>query len=92
ALECDPAAEARILVTACRASGQRREAFEKTIKEGHEAGGLGDPAQPLREAILLKDIETRWSVTGALIFYFLVGIIIVWRLAPHESLYYILHN
>ncbi|KAJ7663376.1 hypothetical protein DFH06DRAFT_986792, partial [Mycena polygramma] len=64
---CDPVAEARTLVTACRASGQRREAFEKIIKEGNEAGGFGDPAQPLREVGLLKDVETRWSATFLMI-------------------------
>ncbi|KAJ7191879.1 hypothetical protein GGX14DRAFT_380642 [Mycena pura] len=67
ALECDPVAEARALVTACRASGQRREAFKDIIKAGNEAGGFGDPAGPLREVGLLKDVETRWSATFLMI-------------------------
>ncbi|KAJ7334844.1 hypothetical protein DFH08DRAFT_666818, partial [Mycena albidolilacea] len=44
----DPVGAARKLVTACRASGQRRETFEKTIMEGNEAGGWGDPPAILR--------------------------------------------
>ncbi|KAJ7440177.1 hypothetical protein FB451DRAFT_1344143 [Mycena latifolia] len=69
ALQRDPVAEARSLVTACRASGQRREAFEKTIEEGNEAGGWGDPLELLRYSVvgLLKDVETRWSATFLMI-------------------------
>ncbi|KAJ7190457.1 hypothetical protein GGX14DRAFT_382146, partial [Mycena pura] len=53
---------ARSLVTACRASGQRRDAFENTIKEGNKEGGFGDPREVLRVVGLLK-VETRWSAT-----------------------------
>ena len=67
ALEGDPVGEARSLVTACRASGQRREAFEKTIKEGNAAGGFGDPLEALRVVGLLKDVDTRWSATFLMI-------------------------
>ncbi|KAJ7617525.1 hypothetical protein DFH06DRAFT_1012501 [Mycena polygramma] len=67
ALESDPVAEARSLVTACRASGQRREALEKVIREGNDAGGFGDPAEELRVVGLLKDVETRWSATFLMI-------------------------
>ncbi|KAJ7026472.1 hypothetical protein C8F04DRAFT_1190538 [Mycena alexandri] len=47
------------LVTACRACGQRREAFEKVIEEGNASGGWGDPVELLRVVRLLKDVETR---------------------------------
>ncbi|KAJ7442790.1 hypothetical protein B0H11DRAFT_1881689 [Mycena galericulata] len=60
---CNPIGEAHSLVTACRASGQRREALEKTIEQGNEAGGFGDPPEVLRVVGLLKDVETRWSAT-----------------------------
>ncbi|KAJ6463695.1 hypothetical protein C8R47DRAFT_992515, partial [Mycena vitilis] len=62
ALKLDPVAAARKLVTACRASGQRREAFIATIEEGNKTG-WGDPAMPLRVVGLLKDVDTRWSAT-----------------------------
>ncbi|KAJ7790838.1 hypothetical protein B0H14DRAFT_2396133, partial [Mycena olivaceomarginata] len=60
-----PVPEALInnLVTAARASGQRRENFEATIVAGNEAGGWGDPPKRLRVVGLLKDVETRWSAT-----------------------------
>ncbi|KAJ7703836.1 hypothetical protein B0H14DRAFT_3903685 [Mycena olivaceomarginata] len=61
ALLCDSVVQARSLVTACRASGQRRDNFDKTVEEGNESGGFGDPPQPLRLVGLLKDVETRWS-------------------------------
>ncbi|KAJ6565157.1 hypothetical protein DFH09DRAFT_868743, partial [Mycena vulgaris] len=57
----EPASAARELLTACRASGQRREAFEKIIKAGNDAGGWGNPPQILRVVGLLKDVEARWS-------------------------------
>ncbi|KAJ7189942.1 hypothetical protein GGX14DRAFT_382718 [Mycena pura] len=63
ALFHDPVGSARSLVTACRASGQRRDAFEDTIKEGNKEGGFGDPLEVLRVVGLLKDVETRWSAT-----------------------------
>ncbi|KAF7330238.1 putative AC transposase [Mycena venus] len=67
ALLYDPVAEARTLVTACRASGQRRDNFETTIKEGNAAGGFGEPKENLRVVGLLKDVETRWSATFLMI-------------------------
>ncbi|KAJ7790430.1 hypothetical protein B0H14DRAFT_2396434 [Mycena olivaceomarginata] len=63
ALMLDPVGAARKLVTAARASGQRRENFEATIVAGNEAGGWGDPPERLRVVGLLKDVETRWSAT-----------------------------
>ncbi|KAJ6576095.1 hypothetical protein DFH09DRAFT_915101 [Mycena vulgaris] len=63
ALKLDPIGGVRKLVTACRASGQRRDNFETTIEEGNEAGGWGDPPIILRVVGLLKDVETRWSAT-----------------------------
>ncbi|KAJ7120735.1 hypothetical protein C8R43DRAFT_1090881 [Mycena crocata] len=68
ALQCDPVGSARSLVTACRASGQRRENFEKVIKEGNEAGGWGAPEPVILRIVgLLKDVETRWSATFLMI-------------------------
>ncbi|KAJ7803186.1 hypothetical protein B0H14DRAFT_3778595 [Mycena olivaceomarginata] len=45
ALKLDPVAAARKLVTACRASGQRRDTFEDTIEQDNAAGGFGDPPE-----------------------------------------------
>ncbi|KAJ7766946.1 hypothetical protein B0H14DRAFT_361149 [Mycena olivaceomarginata] len=41
ALKLDPIAAARKLVTACRASGQRRDTFKDTIEQGNAASGFG---------------------------------------------------
>jgi hypothetical protein len=60
-LKEDVVSAARTLVTACRASGQRREDLQNTISEGNEVGGWGDPPQPLRNVALLRDVDTRWS-------------------------------
>ena len=66
ALTADIIGTARKLVAACRASGQRREDFELTIREGNEAGSWtdseGNPL-PLPVLQLLRDCETRWSST-----------------------------
>lgn len=69
-LEADVIGTTRKLVTACRASGQRREDLKLTIKEGNEAGSWidseGDPfSLPILE--LLRDCETRWSSTFLLL-------------------------
>ena len=57
---------ARKLVSACRASGQRREDFVLTIVEGNKVGSWtdsnGNPL-PLPTLQLLRDCETRWSST-----------------------------
>lgn len=61
---------ARKLVTACRASGQRREDFQLTIQEGNEAGTWTDSegnTLPLPVLQLLRDCETRWSSTFLLL-------------------------
>ena len=66
ALAADIIRVARKLVTACRASGQRREDFELTIHEGNKAGTWKDSkGNPLTLAVLqlLRDCETRWSST-----------------------------
>jgi hypothetical protein len=61
-LRSDVVSRVRRYVTACRASGQRREEFEQIIKEGNESGGWGpEPKQQLRVVGLLKDVDTRWS-------------------------------
>ncbi|KZT21839.1 hypothetical protein NEOLEDRAFT_1072768, partial [Neolentinus lepideus HHB14362 ss-1] len=64
ALNGDPVARARSLVTACRASDQRRTDFQKTIQEGNE-GNLFDVNLPENE--LLRDVDTRWSSTFLMI-------------------------
>ncbi|KAI0658860.1 hypothetical protein C8Q70DRAFT_916815 [Cubamyces menziesii] len=66
ALQNDPVKRARQLVTACRASGLRREAFAKTITEGNESGAFGEGKQ-LRQVQLLRDVSTRWSSTFLMI-------------------------
>ncbi|KAH9946449.1 hypothetical protein B0H21DRAFT_693676 [Amylocystis lapponica] len=55
----DPVKTARSLVAACRAFGQRREEFRKTIQEGNSAKTFGE--QPLPKAELLRDVDTHWS-------------------------------
>jgi len=66
ALAADIIGMARKLVAACRVSGQRREDFELTIREGNDAGhwtdSEGNPL-PLPVLQLLRDCETRWSST-----------------------------
>lgn len=66
ALAANIVGTARKLVTACRASGQRREDFELTIREGNEAGTWTDSeGNPFSLPVLqlLHDCETRWSST-----------------------------
>ncbi|KAL1741277.1 hypothetical protein HDZ31DRAFT_14088, partial [Schizophyllum fasciatum] len=63
ALKADIVSKARKLINAIRASGQRREAFEKTIETQNSLGGWGEPRQLLRIVGLLKDVDTRWSST-----------------------------
>ena len=66
ALAADIVGTARKLVTACRASGQRREDFELTIREGNEAGTWTDSeGNPFSLPVLqlLHDCETWWSST-----------------------------
>ncbi|KZT30252.1 hypothetical protein NEOLEDRAFT_1153531 [Neolentinus lepideus HHB14362 ss-1] len=64
ALNGDPVACARSLVTACRASDQCRTDFWKMIQEGNE-GNLFDVNLPENE--LLRDVDTRWSLTFLMI-------------------------
>ena len=66
ALAADIIGTARKLVTACRVSGQRREDFELTIREGNEAQSWTDSkGNPLSLPVLqlLHDCETQWSST-----------------------------
>ena len=58
-------AAARHLVTAIQASGQRREDFAMVIAEGNKAGVFG--LEGLREVVLLKDMDVRWSSTFLMI-------------------------
>ncbi|KAH9947390.1 hypothetical protein B0H21DRAFT_692005 [Amylocystis lapponica] len=64
ALESDPVKSARSLVTACRASGQRREDYMATIQTGNSENAF---AEKLPEAVLLRDVDTRWSSTFLMI-------------------------
>jgi hypothetical protein len=64
ALERDVVGAARKLVNACRASGQRREVLENTIREGNKQGWFKDKSgssYTLEELVLLRDVDTRWS-------------------------------
>ncbi|KAL1691530.1 hypothetical protein GGG16DRAFT_53277 [Schizophyllum commune] len=67
ALKADVVSKARKLINAIRSSGQRREAFEKSIKTQNDKGGWGDPPQLLRVVGLLRDVDTRWSSTLVMI-------------------------
>jgi hypothetical protein len=66
ALKTDIIGIARKLVAACQASGQRREDFKLTIREGNTeqtwTDAEGNPL-PLPVLQLLRDCETRWSST-----------------------------
>ncbi|KZP25456.1 hypothetical protein FIBSPDRAFT_733815 [Athelia psychrophila] len=66
-LEADVVMSARQLVAACRASGQRRDNFAKTIREGNVLGSWGEEGDPLRDVTLLRDMEIRWSSTYLMI-------------------------
>ncbi|KAF7318939.1 Dimer-Tnp-hAT domain-containing protein [Mycena chlorophos] len=57
-LEKDICGMVRAIVSACRASGQRREDLASTIKQGNDDGTW---LLPLLQ--LLRDCETRWSST-----------------------------
>lgn len=59
ALQADPIAQARDMVCACKASGRRREEFQDTIRKGNRDKTFGE--EPLPEAVLLLDVDTRWS-------------------------------
>lgn len=66
ALTADIVGTVRKLVAASRNSGQRREDFELTIREGNKAGSWMDSegnSLPLPVLQLLRDCETRWSST-----------------------------
>ncbi|KAH9937936.1 hypothetical protein B0H21DRAFT_698741 [Amylocystis lapponica] len=60
ALSNDVVAAARRLVSACRASGQRREDYLSTIREGNSTHAFGESIE-LPELELLRDVDTRWS-------------------------------
>jgi len=58
-LQSDVVSSARQLVTACRASGQRREDLSAIIQEGYRSGTW--EKTKLRDVTLLRDVITRWS-------------------------------
>jgi hypothetical protein len=60
ALDSDVVGKARSLVSACRASGQRREDLQSTIKEGNSSRSFPD-GKELRNVQLLRDMDVRWS-------------------------------
>ena len=60
ALDDDPVAKCRVLVSVCRASGQRREDLQATIKEGNLSNSFLNERQ-IRLVQLLRDVDTRWS-------------------------------
>jgi hypothetical protein len=59
ALKGDVISSARQLVTACRASGQRREDLSRIINDGYTAGHW--TKEELRDVTLLRDVVTHWS-------------------------------
>ena len=70
ALAADVIGITRKLVSACRASGPRRDEFELTIREGNESGSWTDSegnSTPLPVLQLLRDCEMRWSSTFLLL-------------------------
>jgi len=76
ALESDVVASARKLVNALRASGQRREALREAITEGNRTGMFiseGGVAYEMDLLELLRDVDTRWSSTLAMIDRLLVN-------------------
>ncbi|KAF4618018.1 hypothetical protein D9613_012860 [Agrocybe pediades] len=64
ALNSDVVAKCRSLVTACRASGQRREELQATIKEGNKSKHY---SKEIPEKELLRDMDVRWSSTYLMI-------------------------
>ncbi|KAF4617427.1 hypothetical protein D9613_006423 [Agrocybe pediades] len=64
ALHNDVVAKCRSLVTACRASGQRREDLQKTITEGNEREYF---PKHISNKELLRDMDIRWSSTFLMI-------------------------
>lgn len=71
-LERDLVGTGRGVVTACRASGQRRRDLRKLIEDGNDSGywkgKMINPAHDsMPEVQLLRDCETRWSSTFNLI-------------------------
>lgn len=58
-LKGDVISLARQLVTACRASGQRREDLSRIINDGYASGDWSK--DELRDVTLLRDVVTRWS-------------------------------
>ena len=66
ALDSDVVGKARSLVSACRASGQRREDLQTTITEGNSSRSFPD-GKELRNVQLLRDMDVRWSSTYLMI-------------------------
>ncbi|GLB37947.1 putative encoded by [Lyophyllum shimeji] len=64
-LRDDVVAVAHHLISACRASGPRREDFKNTIVEGNASGAFGDDGLPV--LTLLREMEIRWSSTYLMI-------------------------
>lgn len=66
ALDSDVVAKCRALVSACRASGQRREDLQATITEGNRSKSFPG-GNELRNVELLRDVDIRWSSTFLMI-------------------------
>jgi len=69
AVKRDPIALGRAVVRSIRASGQRRQNFEETIKDGNDKHWFGADANGKHVVVpslqLLRDVKTRWdSVYG----------------------------
>jgi hypothetical protein len=65
AVKRDPVALGRNIVRSLRSSGQRRDTFDDTIKDGNAKRWFqsGDPPEyvKLRPLQLLRDVKTRWD-------------------------------
>jgi hypothetical protein len=87
ALEDDPVSCARVLVTSCRASGQRRTDFREVILQGNKDGtfhvkDLSSGKEftiAVPELQLLKDVKTRWSAT----FFMINCLLQLWLVCPY---------
>ncbi|KAJ3970071.1 ribonuclease H-like domain-containing protein [Lentinula raphanica] len=74
ALASDLIARVRHLVNLCRASGNRRDDFRRTVLGGNATGDNIDDADNIlldRVVVLLRDVDTRWSSTFFMVDRFL---------------------
>ena len=65
AVRRDHVALGRNIIQVLRSSGQRRDRFDDTVRDGNEKGWFqaGDPPKPIQlpQVQLLRDVVTRWD-------------------------------